>query len=248
MTSGGFGGEEIRQESSWRYPLAIFVVILVLSAVFLYYYVGPSVDELGGNVPSPAVSEESVELTVNGRPFSIPANYTVFPRDRRGGERENVTLYAMWPTMSGFAPSRRQDFMENADDTRRLDIEIAKKSGYFTERDRIEKLFMPETVEQPEQITPYELLLYEFKEQRADVPSSGYSDTELYLGKSETSDVLAIICNKDREDIVSPDCWRQTETPDGLRITYRFKRPYLPEWKQIDAEVLAFVERLRADG
>ena len=40
----GFSGDEIKEESSWRYPLGIFMATLVLCAIFLYYYVGPSVE------------------------------------------------------------------------------------------------------------------------------------------------------------------------------------------------------------
>ena len=122
MSNYGIGGEDVKRELSWRYPLGIFLATLILCAIFLYYYVGPSVDELGGNVPSPAISEEPVAIDVADMRFAIPANYTVFPRDRRGGARDEVWLYALWPTLSGYAPSRREDFIENPPDTRRIDI------------------------------------------------------------------------------------------------------------------------------
>ena len=60
----GFGGDEVREESSWRYPIGIFLATLVLCAVFLYYYVGPSVDDINGTVPSPTVSQDVVNLSL----------------------------------------------------------------------------------------------------------------------------------------------------------------------------------------
>jgi len=52
MNSGyGFGGNEVKEESSWRYPLGIFMATLILCAIFLYYYVGPSVEEIRGDLP-----------------------------------------------------------------------------------------------------------------------------------------------------------------------------------------------------
>ena len=242
----GIGGEEVRQESSWRYPLGIFLATLILCAIFLYYYVGPSVDELGGNVPSPAISEEPVALSVGEMKFAIPANYTVFPRDRRGGERDEIWLYALWPTLSGYAPSRRDDFVENAPDTRRVDILIAARTSPFTERERIDILYMPQTVDRRGARTPYQLIKYEFREQRANVPTNGYSGTELYLGEDEKKNIVALFCIKEQEGLPSPECWRELEISPGVSLTYRFKRPYLAEWRTIDGEVRKFVDGLKA--
>lgn len=246
MTNYGIGGEEVRQESSWRYPLGIFLATLILCAIFLYYYVGPSVDELGGNVPSPAISEEPIAISVADLNFAIPANYTVFPRDRRGGARDEVWLYALWPTLSGYAPSRREDFIENAADTRRIDILIAVRTSPFTERERIDILYMPQTIDRRGARTPYQLIKYEFKEQRANVPTSGYAGSELYLGEDEKREVIALFCMKERDDMIGPECWRELELNAGVTLTYRFKRPYLAEWRKIDSEVRSFVNGLKA--
>jgi len=245
MTNYGIGGEEVRQESGWRYPLGIFLATLVLCAIFLYYYVGPSVDELGGNVPSPAISEEPVVLSVAGVNFAIPANYTVFPRDRRGGARDEVWLYALWPSLSGYAPSRREDFVENAADTRRIDILIAARTSPFTERERIDILYMPQTIDRRGARTPWQLIKYEFKEQRTNVPTSGYAGTELYLGEGANKEVIALFCYKERDDTPGPECWRELELSPTVTVTYRFKRPYLAEWRKIDDEVLKFVNGLK---
>jgi hypothetical protein len=246
MSNYGIGGEEVKQESSWRYPLGIFLATLVLCAIFLYYYVGPSVDELGGNVPSPAISEEPVAIDVGGVHFAIPANYTVFPRDRRGGARDEVWLYALWPTLSGYAPSRREDFIENPPDTRRIDILIASRTSPYTERERIDILYMPATTDQRGARTPLQLIKYEFKDQRANVPTSGYSGTELYLGETADKQILAIFCYKERDDVPSPECWRELELSPTVALTYRFKRPYLAEWRKIDEEVRTFVAGMQA--
>ncbi len=245
MSNYGIGGEEVRRESSWRYPLGIFLATLVLCAIFLYYYVGPSVDELGGNVPSPAISEEPIAISVAELNFAIPANYTVFPRDRRGGAREEVWLYALWPTLSGYAPSRREDFVENAADTRRIDILLATRTSPFTERERIDILYLPQTIDRRGDRTPFQLIKYEFKEQRANVPTSGYAGAELYLGEGAGKEIIALFCFKEREDLPSPECWREMELTPGVTLTYRFKRPYLAEWRKIDQEVRAFVNGLK---
>lgn len=245
MSNGqGFGGEEIKEESSWRYPLGIFIATLVLCAIFLYYYVGPSVDEFSGNTPSPAISEEPVGFVVGGVRFAVPTNFTVFPRDRRGGDRDEVSLYALWPTLNGYTPARRDDFIENAKDTRRIDILISARTSAFTEAERIDELYLPQTNDRRGTRTPYQLVKYSFRDQRANVPTSGYSDTELYLGETADGAVMALFCFHEREDLKSPECWREYEIAPTVSVSYRFKKPYLAEWQAIDSRVRKFVEDL----
>ena len=248
MSNGyGFGGEEIKEESSWRYPLGIFLALIVLCAVFLYYYVGPSVDEFSGNTPSPAITEERIEITIADTTFAPAANYTVYPRARRGGERDELSLYAMWQSMKGYSPTQREEFIENAPDTRRIDILISKRTSTFTETDRIELIYLPRTIDQRGQNTPYRLTRYAFKtdeDLHSDVPNSGYAHTELYLGARENNAMMALFCYEEREEIESPDCWRKYEYSDTIDVSYRFKRPYLPEWQAIDQKVREFVASL----
>ena len=242
MSNGyGFGGEEIKEESSWRYPLGIFLATLVLCAIFLYYYVGPSVDEFSGNVPSPAITEEPVELQIGGMTFAPSANYTVFPRARRGGERDEVVLYALWPSLNGYSPAQRREFIENDPDTRRIDITIAKRSSPSTEQQRFETLYLPLTVDQRGVRTPYQLTKFTFTEQRSSVPTNGYRDTELFVGQDADGKLMALFCFAERDDILSPECWREYEYSDSVEVSYRFKRPYLPEWQRIDTEVRNYI-------
>ena len=245
MSNGhSFGGEEIKEESSWRYPLGIFMATLVLCAIFLYYYVGPSVEEFSGNVPSPAITEEPVVIEIAGTRFAPAANYTVYPRARRGGARDEVSLYALWPTMNGYAPAQRREFIENDPDTRRIDITIARRTSAFTEKQRFESLYLPQTIDQRGVRTPYHLTKFAFKDQHADAPTSGYADSELFVGSNENNNLMALFCFKERNDIRSPECWREYEYSDNVEVSYRFKRPYLPEWRTIDSEVRKFVANL----
>lgn len=244
--TGGFGGEEFREESSWRYPLAIFIATLVLCAVFLYTYVGPTAEDLTGNAPSPSISEEAVRFTVGGVAFAVPANHTVYPRDRRGGARDEVSLYALWPTLSGYTPARREDFIENPDDTRRIDIVLTVRTSVFTEEERIDTLFMPQVSDKRGVRTPHQLTKFAFREQRADVavPTNGYALTDLFLGKSADDRAVALFCYVESAELKSKGCWREYELNDAVTVTYSFKRPYLPEWRAIDERVRAFVEGL----
>lgn len=245
---GGFAGDEIREESSWRYPLGIFLATLLLCAVFLYYYVGPSVDEFSGNTPSPAISEEQVEFSVGGVNFRAPANYTVFPRDRRGGERDDVSLYALWPTLTGYTPARRDEFIENERNTRRIDIQISTRTSAFDEQGRVNVLYLPQTNDRRGAPTSFQMRKFTFKDARANVPTNGYSDTELFLGETASGKPIALFCFEERDEIRSPECWREFELSETVSISYRYKRRLLEEWKAIDAKIEAFVTGLVVDA
>lgn len=242
MSEGyGFGGEEIKQESSWRYPIGIFLATLVLCAIFLYYYVGPSVEEFKGDLPSPAITEEPVSIQIADHIFAPAANYTVYPRARRGGSRDEVSLYALWPNMSGFTPGNRREFVDNDPQTRRIDMVIAKRTMPITEADRLERLYLPNTVDKRGVRTPYQLTKFAFADRRANVPTNGYGDTELFVGADENDEVIALFCFKERSEIQSPECWRTFEYSDQIEVSYRFKRPFLPEWRAIDEAVRKYV-------
>lgn len=242
MSNGyGFGGDQVKEESSWRYPIGIFLATLVLCAIFLYYYVGPSYEEFKGDLPSPAITEEAIDVIIADRSFAPAANYTVYPRARRGGAREEISLYALWPTMDGYTPAHRREFVDDDPKTRRIYITISTRTSALSEADRIESLYLPNVIDRRGVRTPYQLTKYAFAERRSDVPTNGYADTELLVGADTDENVVALFCFEERDDIPSPECWRNFEYADGISVNYRFKRPYLPEWRAIDAEVRAYV-------
>ena len=76
------------------------------------------------------------------------------------------------------------------------------------------------------------------------MPTNGYADTELFVGADANGGTAAVFCFKEKEEITSPDCWREYEYGETIEVSYRFKRPYLPEWRAIDAAVQKFVAEL----
>ncbi len=239
----GFSGEEVRRESSWRYALGVFAATLVLSAFFLYHYVGPSVDDLSGSAPKPTISDDRSSIAVGEALFSIPANHTVYPRARRSGRRPSIDLYALWPTMRPYSPTQRSEFIENAPRSRRIDIHISAEKQLFDEIQRLERLYMPLTLTNSATRTPSGLIRHSFAERRPDTPTNGYKDTELFIGDAADGQTLVLLCGIETEINNSPDCRREYEFA-GVSVAYRFKRPYLPEWRAIDERVRGFVAEL----
>lgn len=246
--SYNLGGEEVKEESSWRYPLIILITTLALCVVFMYYFFGPDVDELQGNKPRPTIADEEFSILIGDVTLSVPANYTRFPRDRRNGQRETLDLYASWPRMDGYAPARRQDFVENEPDSRRIDILVAVKKTPFTERQRLDILYLPQTIEPAGTPHEHNLTRYTFRQGSADTPASGYSDKEMFTGFLGNGEKVVLFCYPEVDnDAVSPDCYREFDFTDQVSVKYYFKRPYLAEWTRIDQGVKSLLERFREE-
>jgi hypothetical protein len=248
MAQGSYqlGGEEVKQESSWRYPLIILFATLFLCVIFLYHYVGPDVDEIQGNKPRPTISEDLIEIAVGDVDLRVPSNYTVFPRDRRPGERELLTLFASWPRMEGFSTSRRSDFIENEPDARRIDVLIGLKRIPFNEQDRLRILYLPQTVDPAG--SPYEhgLTRYTFRQGTIETPASGYSDKMMLTGTASSGETAVFFCYpEDETGAVSPECFREFDLTNDVTVKYYFKQPYLAEWQRIDEGVKRLVGGLR---
>lgn len=242
--SYGFGGDEIKEESSWRYPLVIFFSTLILCAIFLYHYVGPGYDEIQGTTPKPTISEEQISLTVGDVAFQVPANYTVYPRDRRGGARDSLTLYVLWPTMNGYTPARRSEFIDNDPDTRRIDIIVDQRSSVFSEERRLQTLYLPHTVDKAGQQSDYGLVKFEFKSGGAgeDMQTNGYSDKDMFVAEDADGGTIVLFCFKENDvNVIPPECWREFDFSKGTTVRFMFKKAYLPEWQKINAEVQRFL-------
>ncbi len=243
MSNGyGYGGEEIREESGWRYPLTIFFATLALCAVFLYHYVGPGVDDLQGSAPKPTISEERVRITVGDSLFFVPANHTIYPKDRREHQTESLSLYAIWPTMNGYTPARRNEFIDNDEDSRRIDITINKRATVFSESQRLELLYLPHVTDKTGQSSDYQLTMFSFKEARANAPTNGYANKELYVGEEADGSLIVLFCYEDSpDDIVPPQCYRELDFSDEVTIRYTFKKAYLADWQEVNAQVRRFI-------
>lgn len=240
------GGEVVKEESGWRYPFLIFLATLVLSGFVLAYYFGPSPDELAGDVPRPSVSEETALLSVGGITFEVPANHTVFPKDRRPGARDSLALYAAWPRMDGYTPSRRNDFVENRDNSRRIDVLIEENNTPFDEKQRLDILYKKHVTEAGGVPHEHGLTKYEFGKASSLTPGAGYEDRVMYVGTTEDGEEAVLFCYDSPDDsLIPPDCFRTYDISQDVWVRYIFKEAYLPEWRRIDTAVKAFVDDLR---
>jgi hypothetical protein len=74
----------------------------------------------------------------------------------------------------------------------------------------------------------------------------GYDDTQIFTAKLDAKTLLVLRCDKIGDPTFGPNCIRQMRTPDGIGLTYRFKRSHLAEWQAIDKGITNLVAGFRA--
>lgn len=228
--------EDAQEESSWSTPFRVLAITLVLSGGFLYYYLGPSVDDIQGNTPESSISEVPIDLIVGETNFSIPENFTQFPRARRGGVRENVALYALLPTLEPFSLEHASKFEDSSEGSPIVHFQIESYRAPFNEEERFVRIYQPKLVSRDGTEGPDGLTMFSFKE------DTGYQDEDLFVGKDDLGKMAILRCTRLRSDLLFPNCRRDSQITATIGLSYRFKRSRLDDWRKIDNDIrgLAF--------
>jgi hypothetical protein len=89
--------ENIHHHSGWLIPAIFFSAILLLSGLFLGWYLRPGPKP----VALPTDKSNQVKVRIHDLVFAIPANYIQNSATRSGGEQESVALAALFPSWQG---------------------------------------------------------------------------------------------------------------------------------------------------
>lgn len=220
----------------------MLLIVLVFASGFLYYYFGPSLNELQGNRPEASAHTTPVTLIIGRQKFVIPENFTQFPRARRGGVRENVALYAMLPNLEPFTIANEVTFESNEPDSPIVHFQIESIRSPFNEDQRIDRVYLPSVLDPTGERALYGLTHFQF------LDGSGYQDQDLYIGTDDLGRRAALTCGRDRQEILPSSCRRFTQLTDSLMLSYRFKRSRLRDWKEIDRGVRALALDFLVEG
>ncbi len=225
--------DDIHQHSGWWLPLAFFVAIALLSALFLGWYLRP------GPRPAAALTGESdiVTLTVRGSAFAIPANYLENAAARAGGNQESVALAALFPSFRGYSDEEANLFLGNAPDSPVIHMSLRGDANSLAPRARLQRIYGPYLVNREGAAGPFGLTQYAFRK------NSGYEQSDLFAGESDSGLVL-LLCERAGNSLPSPNCLAIDQPlADNLNFSYRFKRAYLARWRELSGGVNALIRK-----
>lgn len=235
MRQAGARKNEIRQHSGWVIPLGFLAAILLLSGLFLGWYLRPGPKLAGGAYTGQSAV---VDLHVRGVPFAVPANYLDGAAARGGGDVDSLALAALFPAMRGYTEADAALFHGNAPDTPVVRISLRADSVSLDGRARLARIYRP-YIQGAGMAGPFGLTQYEFAR------NSGYERSELFAGESGT-ELLLFLCEKPSPDLPSPNCIAiDRPLAEGLSYSYRFKRAWLARWREMSGGVSGLIERLR---
>jgi hypothetical protein len=233
--SGAGQSEEIHRHSGWLVPAAFFCAILLLSGLFLGWYLrpGPKVSA------APTGQLTLVQMTVRGTAFAIPANYIESSAARAGGEMDSLALAALFPSWRGYSDAEARLFTGNAPDSPVIRLSLRGEPNNLDERARLERIYMPYISNPKGAAGSFGLTQYGFAR------DSGYERDDLFAGENEKGLVL-LLCERASAELPSPNCLAiDRPLAKNLSFSYRFKRAYLARWREVSAGVDVLIAKFR---
>jgi hypothetical protein len=233
---GGAGqSEEIHRHSGWLIPAAFFCAILLLSGLFLGWYLrpGPKISA------APTGRLTLVQMRVRGTSFAIPANYIESSAARAGGEMDSLALAALFPSWRGYSDAEARLFTGNAPDSPVIRLSLRGEPNNLDERARLERIYMPYISNPKGAAGSFGLTQYGFAR------DSGYERDDLFAGENEKGLVL-LLCERASAELPSPNCLAiDRPLAKNLSFSYRFKRAYLARWREVSAGVDVLIAKFR---
>ena len=220
---------------------AILVLITAAIGIGIFIYLtGPTVQDLAGKTPSPTASAEPIDLKVDGIAYRIPAFYTEARAARAGGDQDEVDLHVLLPDLHPWTLTDRAAFESNAPTSRVVHFTLKVDRQSLTEDQRFERALKPQTRNPDGVPGPFGLTQYDFPQ------GLGYDDVQIFTAQLDAKTLLVLRCDKVGDQTFGPNCIRQMRTPDGVGLTYRYKRSHLAEWQAIDTGITKLVTGFRA--
>jgi hypothetical protein len=228
--------ESIHQHSGWLIPAIFFLAIILLSGLFLGWYLRP------GPRISAAPTDQSgvVKVTVEGQAFIIPANYIQNPAARAGGKQEGVSLAFLFPSWRGYSDKEARLFASNAPDSPVVRLSLRGDANPLDAPARLARIYQPYIADIGGKVAPFGLTQYRFAE------NSGYAREDLFAGEKDGK-LMLFLCEQPSQELPSPNCLT-TDQPiaKSVSLSWRFKRAWLARWRELSGGVESLVARLLA--
>jgi hypothetical protein len=232
-------GGEVHAHSSWILPAIFLVVAGLIGIGFYILFTGPTVDDLQGNTAWPTAATDTADIRIDNAVFRVPANYTKLRRSRSDGDADDIPMHALLPNLAPWTQAQAKEFNSNSWNARVVQILLAVDHAKLTYQDKFDRGIRPRS-STPDGIPgPHGLTTYKFD------AGTGYENTEWLTATLEDGSRFVMRCDAAATGNFGSSCMRVTRLKDGIGLTYKYKRAYLAQWKEIDAKVMAKVEGFR---
>jgi len=228
--------QTVHQHSGWLVLPVFLSAILLLSGLFLGWYLRP-----GPKVPVvPTDQSTLVKLRVQGQVFTIPANYIQNSAAQAGGEQQTVALAALFPSWQGYSGAEARLFAGNGPDSPIVRLSLHADANPLDAPARLSRIYWPYVVNPEDTGSFFGLTSYRFAE------NSGYARQDLFVGRRD-GELLLFLCEQPSQDLPSPNCLA-TDQPIGksVSLSYRFKRTYLARWRELSSGVNTLMARFQS--
>ena len=227
---------ELHQHSGWWLPLSVLFVILLLSGLFLGWYLRPGPK----STAAPTGQSNLVNLTVRGNAFAIPANYIENAAARAGGDQDSLALVALFPSFWGYSDREAKLFQGNAPDSPVIHVSLRGDANSLAPQARLQRIYGPYLTDRDGASGPFGLTQFGFRR------DSGYEQNDLFAGESAHG-LLLLLCERAGKDLPSPNCLAIDQPlARNLTFSYRFKRAYLARWREMAGGVHALMRKFES--
>ncbi|MBI1262718.1 MAG: hypothetical protein GC184_13450 [Rhizobiales bacterium] len=236
------GDELVHERPAWIIPALVIAAVLCFSAFFLYYYFGPTPNEILGLDPRASADSRRIETVVAGSRFMIPENYTRYPSQRGGGAHTRIDMHALLPGFAPFSMARQQEFNDNGPKSQVIYFTLRETVTPLPADRRLKDIYSKYLVSPTPDHDPAGLDRFHFR------PDSGYRDQDLLVGTDANGHMTLLICELTTPKLDSPNCTRSMLLSPTLELVYRYKRANLPNWREIDSTVTQLIESFEVPG
>jgi len=187
-----------------------------------------------------STSDAPKDIFIGPDHLRLAENVIRFPSQRVTGEAEQVNLALQWPNMSGYSPDNAAAFVDPANDSQLLFIELSQATMSRDMSGRVEPIYarlFSDSDSTGRVVGPAGLTLRHFKS------GSGYGDEVMLTDPKGGEAPYAVRCILPASPAAatSADCQRDIHVGQDLNVDYRFSSQLLDHWKDLDAAVLNYV-------
>lgn len=236
------GDELVHERPAWIIPALVIAAVLCFSTFFLYYYFGPTPNEILGLDPRASADSRKIETVVAGTHFMIPENYTRYPAQRGGGVHTRIDMHALLPGFDPFSMARQSSFSDNGPNSQVIYFSLRETSTPLPADRRLKDIYSKYLVSPTPERDPADLDRFHFRD------NSGYRNQDLLVGTDANGHMILLICEKTTPEVDSPNCSRSMLLTPTLELVYRYKRSQLPQWREIDKTVELLINSFEVPG